>query len=169
MRRRPRRRAPRRLGIAAALVATFVLVPQTPAPTATAAADPRADLLKRINRARVSRGVPALRTNPVLTRPAVHHSRYLASIGTLDHRGADGRPFWVRLFRAGYPRNRAVGENLGMIGGCTLDAGAAMVTMWLESPSHRRNLLSRRFRAVGIAIVAAPDCSNTVYATTFGG
>jgi len=104
-----------------------------------------------------------------LAKPALSHGRYLARIGDLDHRGADGRPFWIRIHRAGYSPRKAVGENLGMIGGCHLRDGDLMVRMWLRSPGHRRNLLSRSFRNVGIAVVPAKDCSNTVYATVFGG
>jgi len=146
--------------IVAALAFTIV----TPAQ-----ASPQSDLLAKMNQVRKAHRVPPLKLNRVLTRPALAHSRHLAKTGELDHNGADGKPFWVRIHRAGYSKRKAVGENLGMIGGCSANEADTMVRMWLRSPGHRQNLLSRDFRYVGIAIVSASDCSNTVYTTDFGG
>ena len=146
---------------AIALIAVLV-------PTASAA-DPRSDLLRDMNAARTSHGLKPLRMNATLTKPALSQSRYLAEAGRLDHTGADGSPFWVRFYRAGYSRKKAIGENLGMIGGCTPRASKLMVQMWLNSPGHRRNLLSKNYRNVGLAIVSDRNCDNTVYATDFGG
>lgn len=129
----------------------------------------RAQLLKEMNKARVSHGVRPLRLSTILTRPAVTHSRFLARTGLLTHNGSDGRPFYVRLYKAGYSRRRAVGENLGMIGGCSTNVSKLMVQMWLESPSHRRNLLDPHFKVVGLAVVKAKNCDQTVYTTDFGG
>lgn len=126
-------------------------------------------LLVELNAARVDHGLPPLRLSRVLARPARSHSAYLARTGKLDHNGADGKPFYVRLYKAGYSRRKAVGENLGMSSGCRTNLAKTMVRMWLGSPGHRANLLSRRFRVVGLAVVVASDCSNTVYTTDFGG
>ena len=127
------------------------------------------DLLAAVNNARTSRGLPPLRLSRVLSAPARRHSAYLARTGRLDHDGADGSPFYVRLYAAGFSRRKAVGENLGMAGGCSTGLSRTMVRMWLASPAHRANLLSRRFRVVGIAVVASQSCSGTVYTTDFGG
>lgn len=135
----------------------------------TAELSGQTELLKEVNKARTSRGLAPLRLSTVLSRPARQHSAYLARTGQLDHNGADGRPFYVRLYKAGFPRTRAVGENLGLSGGCATDLAKTMVDMWLDSPGHRKNLLSRQFKVVGIAVVAATDCNSTVYATDFGG
>lgn len=126
-------------------------------------------LLVEMNVARAQHNLSPLRHSQVLTRPARQHSAYLARAGTLDHDGADGTPFYARLYRAGFSRRKAVGENLGMSSGCATDLARTMVKMWLDSPGHRANLLSKRFKVVGLAVVTAPDCSNTVYATDFGG
>ena len=126
-------------------------------------------LLTEMNAARVHRGLAPLRLSQVLARPAHSQSVYLARTEKLDHDGADGKPFYVRLYKAGYSRNKAVGENLGMSSGCRTDLAKTMVKMWLDSPDHRANLLSKRFKVVGLAVVAAQDCSNTVYTTDFGG
>lgn len=126
-------------------------------------------LLVEMNAARVQHHLAPLRHSQVLTRPARRHSAYLARTGELDHDDADGKPFYIRLYRAGFSRSKAVGENLGMSSGCATDLAKTMVQMWLDSPGHRANLLSQRFKVVGLAVVVASDCSNTVYATDFGG
>ncbi len=126
-------------------------------------------LLVEMNAARAEHGLAPLRPSRVLARPARRHSAYLARVGELDHDGADGKPFYVRLYKAGFSRRKSVGENLGMSSGCATDLARTMVEMWLDSPGHRANLLSRRFTVVGLAVVAARDCSNTVYTTDFGG
>ncbi len=152
--------APLFLALVIALIA--ILAP-------VASANPRTDLLREMNTARKAHGLKPLKLNATLTKPAVSHSRYLADSGRLDHTGADGRPFWARFYQAGYSRKKAIGENLGMIGGCTPGAGKIMVDMWLKSPGHRRNLLSKDFKNVGLAITSDRDCENTIYATAFGG
>jgi uncharacterized protein YkwD len=156
--------------IAAALCAAAALAAVPGASGATQAElSGQHDLLTEVNHARTAHHLAPLRLSKVLSGPARRHSVYLARTGKLDHNGADGRPFYVRLYAAGFSRRKAVGENLGMSGGCSTDISAEMVQMWLDSPAHRANLLSRSYRVVGIAVVAAPDCSNTVYTTDFGG
>lgn len=128
----------------------------------------QAEVLREINLARVTRGIPPLRISKILNVPARFHGTYLARTGILDHDGQDGRPFYVRLYAAGFSRRKAVGENLGLIGGCSPDAADVMVDMWLSSPGHRANLLSPRFKVVGISVVQAADCEQTIYTTDFG-
>ena len=162
----------RSLGTAAAVAcASVALLTGTPVAGAATTAEltGQTQLLREMNAARTARGLAPLRLSRVLSRPARQHSAYLARKGELDHNGADGRPFYVRLYKAGFPRTRAVGENLGLSSGCATDLAKTMVDMWLDSPGHRRNLLSTNFKVVGIAIVAASDCTSTVYATDFGG
>lgn len=125
-------------------------------------------LLSAMNDARVARGRAPLRSAPTLRRPARSHSRYLVRLGSLDHNGRDGSPFWERLVAAGYPANRSFGENLAMMPGCDAAAATTTVRMWLESPGHRANLLSRRFTWVGAGVASAADCSWTVLTADYG-
>lgn len=158
------------LSLAAVLGATLAFAGMPAANAAThAEVSGQSELLVEMNAARAKHNVTPLRLSHVLTRPARRHGEYLTRTGELDHDGADGQPFYVRLYKAGFSRRKAVGENLGMSSGCATDLAKTMVQMWLDSPGHRANLLSKRFKVVGLAVVAAPDCSNTVYATDFGG
>lgn len=151
------------------LGATAVIVPAADAaPLTRAEITSRANLLTAVNRARTARGLRPVRMARVLNRPSVLHSQWLARTGRLTHTGRDGRPFYYRLYRNGFPRSRGVGENLGMIGGCSLREQRMMVRMWLMSPNHRRNLLNPRYRYIGVAVTKAADCRQTVYTTAFG-
>jgi uncharacterized protein YkwD len=47
----------------------------------------------------------------------------------------------------------AAGENIGA-GAGSLGSPVAMVDGWMHSPLHRANLLSKRWRAVGIGFLA---------------
>jgi uncharacterized protein YkwD len=127
------------------------------------------ELLRAVNQARAQHGLAPLRRSALLSRPARRHSAYVARTGRLTHLGADGRPFWERLYRAGYPRTRAVGENVGIVGGCNARAARQIVGMWMASGPHRALLLSRSFRVVGLGVVRDARCRNTGYTADFGG
>ncbi len=137
---------------------------------ATEASVPRTEaaLLREMNRARAERGRRPLRMIATLRRPARAHSRYLVRTGGFDHDGRGGAPFWKRLFAAGFPRNRTVGENLAMVWGCGSDAARQTVRMWLDSPPHRANLLNPRFRWVGTGSASAAGCSSTILTADYG-
>ena len=125
-------------------------------------------LLAAMNTARVAKGLPRLKVNGVLAAPARTHSAALAGTGELDHDGPNGEPFWKRLVAAGYPRNSWMGENLALWPDCTWSP-ATVVRMWLQSPGHRANLLSKKFRVVGVGIASNAGCTATVFTTDFGG
>jgi uncharacterized protein YkwD len=125
-------------------------------------------LLVEMNAARVANGLPRLRRSAILARPARAHSSALVAKGELDHDGPNGEPFWKRLVAAGFPRGRWMGENLALMPSCDYEP-AEVVQMWLDSPGHRANLLSRKFRVVGVGVASDADCTTTVLTTDFGG
>jgi uncharacterized protein YkwD len=83
----------------------------------------------------------------------------MAAGGFFMHESADGTAFWKRVQRF-YKEGRgywSVGENL-LWSSPDVDAGGA-IQMWLDSPPHRKNLLTARWREVGISaihVAAAP-------------
>lgn len=146
------------------------VVPQAAHAAAPGRSTPERALLTAVNDARAERGIPSLRPYWVLARPARSHSITLAREDRLDHDGADGRPFWSRLVAAGFPRSRWMGENLAMVPGCDLAAAREVVRLWLASPGHRENLLSRKFRYLGTGTASVdPGCRMTVFTADFGG
>jgi uncharacterized protein YkwD len=102
-------------------------------------------LLQAMNQARAVHGAPPLRVGIRLQRAAKAHSRAMARSGSFTHGN------WYQRLRRFGVRSRTVGENIAWGVGSDGTA-AAIVGMWLASPSHRSTMLSRTFRRVGIGV-----------------
>ena len=66
----------------------------------------------------------------------------------------------------------SLGENIAW-GGAALAEPAAIVRMWMHSPPHRANILSRRFREIGIGVAVGVPLRGAryrgaTYTTDFG-
>lgn len=136
--------------IVAALAAACV------APRPAAAHDRAAvegELLELINKARTSRGLHRVDIQGALDRAAIAHSRQMISKDYFSHDSAGGTSLGVRLRRAGYGRSGytswSVGEVLGW-GTGTAGTAQAIMKAWMNSTGHRRTILRRRWRDVGI-------------------
>jgi uncharacterized protein YkwD len=113
-------------------------------------------VLASVNRFRAAHGLVPLRESRALDRSARRHSLEMGRLGYFSHSSADGLQFWQRIrhfYRANGYSYWSVGENLAWASP-SLSAGSAM-KMWISSPPHRANLLSRRWRQVGISAVGA--------------
>jgi uncharacterized protein YkwD len=120
---------------------------------ATGAAD-RAAVVCEINAARVEAGRAPLRSRRSLADAAGGHSADMVERRYFAHESPDGAGPADRAGDAGYMRHAdswRVGEVLLWSRGAPLTAARA-VEMWLESPSHRRILLSPRYRDVGAGL-----------------
>jgi uncharacterized protein YkwD len=138
------------------------------------AAKPQTPLLRLLNAARAEHGAPPLRLDKRLARSARRHSCDMVAHHYFAHESRSGARFSARIARAGWMRGRhhwTVGENLAW-GTGPRAAPAATVTAWLQSPAHRRILLSPGFRVVGIGIVrgtpVAGSADGLTYTTDFG-
>ena len=127
-----------------------------------------------VNRERTRRHMRALRVNRRLSRAAVVHTQDMIERHYFEHVSLAGRDVVDRLLSTGYlgkVRTWLVGENLAW-GRGTRSTPRQIVTSWMNSPGHRRNMLNRRFREIGIGVVfSAPDGNSRVaatYTTTFG-
>lgn len=114
-------------------------------------------LLDLINGARAHYGLPALRLQPPLILAARAHSREMLKDNYFSHRSITGLSPATRLVRSGYSlsgyRSWVVGENIGL-GLGVLGTPQAIFAAWMHSPAHRANILSRRFRDVGLGEVS---------------
>jgi uncharacterized protein YkwD len=119
--------------------------------TASGMAAFEAAVVERINQVRRGRGLPGLRTNRRLAAAADFHSRDMGRRGYFEHESADGTAFWRRIQRF-YPsrgfRSWTVGENL--LWGSDSYSAAFAVRRWMRSPPHRKNILSRAWREIGL-------------------
>jgi uncharacterized protein YkwD len=102
-------------------------------------------LLQAINRVRARHGRPPLRIAAPLQRAARSHSRAILRTGNFTHGD------WYRRLRRHGARGRTLGETLAW-GVGTDGTAAAIVRMWLSSPSHRATMLHRGFRYVGVGV-----------------
>jgi uncharacterized protein YkwD len=111
-------------------------------------------VLASVNRFRAKHGLKPLHESSALDRSARRHSLEMGSLGYFGHDSADGLQFWQRI-RHFYPAHGyaywSVGENL-VWAEPSLSSGGAM-RLWISSPPHRANLLSRRWRQIGISAV----------------
>ena len=126
-----------------------------PAGTTTVGAFERSVLVE-VNQVRRDRGLAPVTLSARLSRAALSHSTEMTRHGFFAHASRDGSPFWKRVKRF-YPskayRYWAVGETLLWSSG-ELEAGRA-VRMWMNSPPHRKVLLTPRWRELGLAAVRA--------------
>ena len=100
-------------------------------------------LLTVMNQVRLAHGVQPLRADGRLERAARSHSSKMLSAGVFFHGAFNAR---IRSVGVRAPR---VGENLAW-GAGRASRARAIVRMWLASPGHRRNLLDRGYRLVGV-------------------
>ncbi len=111
-------------------------------------------IVRVMNHFRRRRGLRRLYFSPRLTFAAGLHSYDLASHGTISHAGSDGSSVATRVLRV--TRARVIGETIIAAPRGRALGPRTVVRAWLHSPPHRRELLSRRFRRVGVARVRGP-------------
>jgi len=99
--------------------------------------------LTNVERARF--GLEPLTVNQTLQQVAQDYSTTLAFGDFFSHTGLDGRLPWDRALDAGY-NYQVIGENIAA-GQLTPQQ---VVNEWLDSPSHRDNILNASFREIGI-------------------
>jgi uncharacterized protein YkwD len=158
----------------AAIVA--VLAPAALSARATSMAGLESGLLQQLNAVRTDHGLAALRSNAKLAAAADQHSREMADDGYFDHNSVDGASFATRIakwYPLGSFHNWYVGENL-LWSSPDVDPSGA-VAMWMRSPSHRANILSPKFREIGIGAVHSTSAGGafthlpvTIITTDFG-
>jgi uncharacterized protein YkwD len=133
-------------------------------------------VLSDINALRKQHGLAPLHLSAKLSSAAQQHSSEMAARGYFSHSSANGSTFDKRIARY-YPMGGAhywsVGENL-LWSSPDVDAGGAL-NMWWNSPEHRKNMLTARWREIGISAVhvaAAPGTyagrEVTIVTTDFG-
>ncbi len=133
-------------------------------------------ILQQINALRRRHGLVPLKLSRPLGTAARQHSESMAASGYFAHESADGTPFWKRVQRyygSGGWSYWSTGENL-LWASPDLDPARAL-KLWLASPKHRANMLTARWREIGISAVhaaAAPGTYDglevTIVTTDFG-
>ncbi len=166
------------LGVCLALCAasTALGAPAQPRQPASSLTSLEQGVLVDINAFRSAHHLVPLRLSSALTTAAREHSQQMASDGYFAHESADGSAFWKRIqrFYTSSPfRYWSVGENL-LWSSPDVDPQGAL-KLWINSPEHRANLLTARWREIGVSaihVAAAPGTYNgldvTIVTTDFG-
>lgn len=163
--------------LAAVLAASaFAARPQRSAHLAVGLDPLELGVLADINAFRRGHGLVALRLSPQLTEAARQHSHEMAADGYFAHSSVSGGAFWKRIERF-YPGTAfgywSVGENL--LWSSPGVSSTHALQMWEASPEHRANLMTARWREIGISAVhvgSAPGAYHglpvTIVTTDFG-
>jgi uncharacterized protein YkwD len=137
--------------------AAALLLLLTLAPSALAGARDTAlesNLFQQVNQLRRSHGLPVFKLSTKLAAAAAQHSTQMGADGYFAHESADHSAFWKRVAHW-YPsqgwRSWTVGENL-LWSSPGLTPSQA-VTLWMNSPEHRANLLNPAWREIGLSAV----------------
>jgi uncharacterized protein YkwD len=170
----------------AVLSALAALALPTPAEAATTCPDAdlvptrsnrdrvRGATLCLVNRLRVAHGRAPLTVDRDLAKAANTYVNKMTSRGFFSHVSPDGSTPESRIKVTLYlvdARSWSLGENLAW-GDGHLATPRETVAAWIRSASHRRNMLSSRFRQLGVGIaLGTPQRSadaGATYATEFG-
>ena len=128
-----------------------------PVRTLSAANQLESRVLGELNAIRRANGLVPLTLSRPLSASADSHSRAMGTFGFFGHSSRDGSVFWKRVqrfYRAASYGNWSVGENL-LWSTAGIDAVAAL-KLWMASPGHRKNILTARWREVGLSAVSVP-------------
>jgi uncharacterized protein YkwD len=148
-----------------ALLAVLAL-PATATPAtsrgATTLTSLESGVLQQLNQIRVQHGLVPLKLSAALTAASAQHSKEMGVDGYFDHSSRDGTAFWKRIERwygqQGF-HTWSVGENL-LWSSPDVSASSAL-DMWLNSPEHRKILLTARWREIGLAAVHTQSAPGT--------
>ena len=105
------------------------------------------NIVKLVNEERTANGLNPLKMNPKLQSAAIFKSNDMIYRNYFDHY-AFGQTPWMFIIRAGYDYSVA-GENLAK--GYSTSEG--VVNAWINSPSHRANILNPDFQDIGVGVV----------------
>lgn len=105
-------------------------------------------ILKLTNKQRVKHSCRPLKQNGKLRKAAVKHSKLMAAADTLSHQLPGEASLGNRITAAGYRNWRGVAENIAY----GYPTPKSMVTAWMNSPGHRRNILNCTYRDLGVGV-----------------
>ena len=147
-----------------------------PARSISAADGLETQVLAELNAIRREHGLAPLRLAPSLRTAADVHSQAMGRYGFFAHDSRDGSEFWQRVQRYYGPEGHttwSVGENL-LWASPSLSAARAL-QMWMASPGHRKNILTARWREIGLSAVTVTSAPGvfgnrdvTIITTDFG-
>lgn len=113
-------------------------------------------LLTATNIARQTQHEPQLAENVLLMRAAQAKANDMVKRDYWSHTTPDGKQPWSFIDKTGY-KYQVVGENLAY----GFSSSDEVIRGWLNSPSHRENLLSGDYQDVGFGIATSQDFNHS--------
>lgn len=111
-----------------------------------------------INQIRVEKGLEPLIWSDELAAVARLHSQNMAEFRFFSHRGLDNKLVSDRADQLKVGRWRSIGENIAFNRGYA-DPVAMAVELWLDSPTHKRNMMDPNWKESAIGVAKAADGS----------
>lgn len=108
----------------------------------------QSEILSLTNVARAEAGASALTLNASLNRAALLKAQDMIADNYFAHTAPDGTKPWAFLKQTGYSYSSA-GENLAM----DFSEASTVQTAFMNSPSHKKNILNTKYTEMGVAIV----------------
>lgn len=106
------------------------------------------EVIRLTNERRVQIGLEPLVENKILSQAALAKGTHMLNNDYWAHVAPDGTQPWVFFVNAGYSY-RYAGENLAR----DFSNPSSVVEAWIASPTHKENLLSSRYKEIGIGVV----------------
>lgn len=122
-----------------------------------------------LNAQRAVHGLRRLHPNRALRHSAGRYARSLVANRFFGHVAPNGQTLQARMSRSGYLRGAngwAYGENLAWGSGAK-GTPAQIVAAWMASPGHRANILSARWRHIGIGIAPGAPVAGVGHAASY--
>jgi uncharacterized protein YkwD len=127
--------------------------------TASPAFEAEQRAFELMNAERQAKGLRMLEWDDELADVARFHARNMAENKFFSHRGLDGATVDQRAAQKGV-KWIGIGENIAALRGHS-DPGSFAVETWMNSGSHKKNILSGQWQTSGIGAVTGDD--GTVY------
>ena len=106
------------------------------------------EVVSLTNEKRVQAGLLPLTLNSTLSQAAQAKGADMLNKGYWAHVAPDGTQPWTFFTNFGY-KYRYAGENLAR----DFSSASSAVEAWMNSPSHKENLLSSKYKEIGIGVV----------------
>jgi len=118
-------------------------------------------IIALVNYERIQQQLPPLSPHDKLRQAADARIKDMLSKNYFNHQSPTGTMPWDTIAENGY-EYRYAGENLAI----DYDNAEEVVNAWLESPTHRENMLSNTFQDIGVSVNEHDD--HTMIVLLFG-
>jgi hypothetical protein len=123
--------------------------------------------MDRINQERSLRFISQVTYNSKLAVAADSKAKDMIERSYFSHIDPDGNYVWPRIQAAGFTPHLILGENLAM----DFTSASEVMTAWMNSPTHRDNIVNEKFQNQGLSSVAGlyePDHETIMVVSLFG-